>query len=407
MSEQFVVFTNPGEIDPRSIKTFGVSVKETTNPIGFFGTGLKYALAIYMRLGHEVTIHSGEAVYKIGILNGGIRGKDFKFVTMNGEELPFTTELGKTWEPWQAFRELYCNSLDEKGDVSLSDSLPKPKAGETHVVIRGKDATTCYYQKDEIVLKVPSHLQITGGDVDIYNRPSFYLYYRGVRVHKLPCQALFTYNINHQASLTEDRTLLSSNEVIGKIPRAIAKMTDEYLIRKFVTAPEITFEHGLDYDWLNYFGGTDPSIEFQNVLEREYELNNEKLNRTAKSFYRKLKDKKDALHYKEEAMTKVETLQMEKCLRILPDVFPGFNDYKIMTVKSLGGSTYAIADMERRTIVISKSAFKLGTKFLMSTLIEEFMHLKTGYGDQSRQLQTYLFDSLVTMIEDYVLKEPV
>lgn len=40
-----LTFHNPGELDPRLITTFGVSIKESTNPIGYFGTGLKYALA--------------------------------------------------------------------------------------------------------------------------------------------------------------------------------------------------------------------------------------------------------------------------------------------------------------------------------------------------------------------------
>lgn len=33
----YVVFENAGEIDARSIKTFGVSVKEGENPIGLKG----------------------------------------------------------------------------------------------------------------------------------------------------------------------------------------------------------------------------------------------------------------------------------------------------------------------------------------------------------------------------------
>ena len=46
-----IVFENPGEIDIRSISTFGVSVKEGDNPIGFFGTGLKYAIVVLLRTG--------------------------------------------------------------------------------------------------------------------------------------------------------------------------------------------------------------------------------------------------------------------------------------------------------------------------------------------------------------------
>ena len=37
---------------------------------------------------------------------------------MNEEQLPFTTELGKNWEVWQAYRELHSNTLDESGVIT-------------------------------------------------------------------------------------------------------------------------------------------------------------------------------------------------------------------------------------------------------------------------------------------------
>ena len=55
-----IIFENPGEIDPVAIITFGINVKESDHPIGFFGTGLKYALAILLREGQPITIQSGE-----------------------------------------------------------------------------------------------------------------------------------------------------------------------------------------------------------------------------------------------------------------------------------------------------------------------------------------------------------
>lgn len=51
-----VIFENPGEIDPRMISTFGVNVKENDSAIGFFGTGLKYAIAILLRNHHRISI---------------------------------------------------------------------------------------------------------------------------------------------------------------------------------------------------------------------------------------------------------------------------------------------------------------------------------------------------------------
>lgn len=107
-----IIFKNKGAIDVRAIKILGVSVKKD-NAIGFFGTGLKYAIAICLREGCPLSIWSGGEEYSFTTKKVAITGQDFDVVCMNGEELGFTTELGKTWKLWQAFRELYCNCTDE------------------------------------------------------------------------------------------------------------------------------------------------------------------------------------------------------------------------------------------------------------------------------------------------------
>lgn len=100
-----IVFKNEGILDINSIITFGVSVKEKESAIGFFGTGLKYAIAVLLRNGCEVAIKSGLDVYYFGTESLIVRGKSFPIVTMNGKQLSFTTEYGKTWELWKAARE--------------------------------------------------------------------------------------------------------------------------------------------------------------------------------------------------------------------------------------------------------------------------------------------------------------
>ena len=47
-----------------------------------------------------------------------------------------------------------------------------------------------------------------------------------------------------------------------------------------------------------------------------------------------------------------------------------------------------------------------GTKFIASTLLEEFVHCRYRLLDESRDLQTWLFDRLITMGEEYVVGEP-
>src|ERR1700761_673266 len=123
-----VVFENPGEIDPLAIRTFGVSVKEGDNPIGFFGTGLKYALSILLRTGHHISIQAGERTLTFATKEAAIRNQPFNLITMDGEPLGFTDAVGKTWEVWMAYRELYCNCKDEGGTIYVADQ-PAPQAG--------------------------------------------------------------------------------------------------------------------------------------------------------------------------------------------------------------------------------------------------------------------------------------
>ena len=92
-----VVFENLGEIDVRAITTMGVSVKQDSSAVGYFGTGLKYALANVLRNRGKAVIYSGEDVYEFSSESSSIRGKKFDIVRMNNQDIGFTTELGKDY----------------------------------------------------------------------------------------------------------------------------------------------------------------------------------------------------------------------------------------------------------------------------------------------------------------------
>ena len=51
-----LIFYTPTTLDEAFIFTMGASVKKSNNPIGFFGTGLKYAIAVTLRLGGSIKI---------------------------------------------------------------------------------------------------------------------------------------------------------------------------------------------------------------------------------------------------------------------------------------------------------------------------------------------------------------
>lgn len=406
MSANKVVFENKGIIDLRAVKTFGVSAKEKEDAIGFFGTGLKYAIAILLREGLKVDLYAGGEHHKFGVKPMTMRGVEFNAITMNGEELPYTTKLGQKWGLWQAFRELYCNCLDENGDTHLAGWGFTPNPEQTTFVVTGKEFVEEFHKKSDIVLSIDPDFRVLSGPIEIYNIPSKSIFYRGIRVYDLPARAMFTYNITERTELTEDRTLKSYYSAETMIERGLTRLRERGIIRKVITAEQGWYESGLNFmvasTWMD-----EISPEFFDVLEVEFKSNNDHLSRSARELQVKKMNSSAAKHYEPEELTEVEQQQLNRAKSIILKVWPNFGDFPIMVVKNLGQSTMALADMDAKVIVVSKRSFEMGTKYLIATLIEEYFHLKTGYYDQTRSLQTYLFDSLCSLIENHVIFEPM
>lgn len=404
----YVIFENNGVLDTRAIKTFGVSAKEKENAIGYFGTGLKYAIAILIREGLKVELMAGGRHFVFAKKQTDFRGTTFEAITMNGEDLPFTTQLGRNWQVWQAFRELYCNALDENGRVYQSEDPPilDGTSSSTHFIVSGPAIKEAFNTRHKIVLSLPSSMKTEVEGLEIYSQSSQSLYYRGVRVFDFDRPSLFTYNILEELELTEDRTLKFAHPALARIPISLSKIHDRSMIKKVLTAGEEYAERDFSFLALTYYHeGCSP--EFLDVLSKEYRLNNDRLNKSARDLQRKIMNSAASRHYEPEELTRVESKQLDKARAICLRVFPDFADFKILVVKSLGQDTMALADESERCMVISKRTFGFGTKFLVSTMIEEYMHLKTGYGDCTRQLQTHLFDTICSLIEDHVIREPM
>lgn len=392
-----IIFENPGEIDVRSISTFGVSVKEGSNPIGFFGTGLKYAIAVLLRMGHEVTIQSGRKVVRFGISNEDVRGQDFDFVTMatDGSEpapIGFTTQLGKQWELWMAYREIACNCKDEGGHGFHATTEPAPMAGTTRVIVAGDafegvfDNGHLYILTDEPAMKL--------GMVEVRGRQGHDLFYRGVRVMQTNRRGLYTYNLLSQISLTEDRTVKSEWDVYGKIAKAWLQCDDIRALNAVLSAGDDFLEAHLDFHgW-----GVTPSPEFVQAVGNILSDRRLKVNESAMKVWKD--STRQEFTPREITLTKVQSMTLQKALDFCDRIgFQIRDSYPIKIVESLGEGGLGLA--EDKTIFIAERVFHLGgTKQLASTLIEEYVHLRHGYADMTRELQSFLFDKLVSMGEE-------
>ena len=293
-----IVFETPGLLDLRAITTFGINAKPNNpSPIGFFGTGLKYALAVLAREGCRVEIHIGGKPYYISTEREQFREKDFGFIKLcpigtglfKGKEieLPFTTELGKNWELWQAFRELYSNTLDEGGDTYKYSGMEffrfDPKVS-TSIIIEGGNFDKEYEERGKNFLEGglrTAEEEIHAG-VQVFDKESKHIYYRGMRVYDLQKPSRLTYNILRKITLTEDRTAAYSFQVEQIIREYAISTPEKAIVEKILTAPKETYEAKFDFSGMSY----DPSLTFQEAVSSARNSNTVYVNASARMLVR-------------------------------------------------------------------------------------------------------------------------
>ena len=62
-----IIFTTPGILHPESWSIMGINAKpDNDSPIGFFGTGMKIAIAVLMRENATVSIVTPDGTYEFG-----------------------------------------------------------------------------------------------------------------------------------------------------------------------------------------------------------------------------------------------------------------------------------------------------------------------------------------------------
>jgi hypothetical protein len=271
-----VAFRTPGLIPIEAFTTTGVNVKIVDNPIGFFGTGLKYVVAVLARHGIRLRVFIGGVEYEFYSKPKKFRGVEFQWIMMKkrrsvtgrwgARELSYTTEYGKNWELWQVLRELESNTRDERGASEhwqFATELVRCADDESVIVVESDEFAEVYNtQLRQVFLDETRDLRSEGPLLRIYNRPSKHLYYRGLRVYDLEIPSKYTYNIISKHELTEDRTLKYVYSARSVIARHLVTSTDRELIREIATAGPNHFEDKIDFDFVY----ETPSKEFMDVI---------------------------------------------------------------------------------------------------------------------------------------------
>lgn len=394
-----IYFYNPGQLDIRGATIMGLSAKDDEQAIGRFGTGLKYAIASILRWNGAIEIETGGKKYEFRKQPIDFRGKAHDQIIMlcdgHEQQLGFTTHYGSHWEPWQIFRELYSNALDENGGVSF-DREPYDRAchASTLVTVRCAEVADIYAERNTIILPTKGEHAGSGSDLYHFSSPSNYLYYRGVRVAQMRC--LHTWNLTDGVKLTEDRSIVDSWPYTVAIRDLVQASTDRDFIRRMVTAQPPYFEAELCFN--KY---CETSDDFLDICEEVYRRSPKLLNESAKAVLLKKREKVSEPALVE--LSKMQQFQLDKARRLLrmtdlnPDAYP-------VEVRALHKNT--LGQAKNNTVILSPQLFEQGTKQVVSTWYEELLHLETGLVDCTYEMQSRLFNLLISLYEEHVFGEP-
>ena len=166
---------------------------------------------------------------------------------------------------------------------------------------------------------------------------------------------------------------------------------DKVLLRKFFDCPSDSYEKSN----LSFSGSYNYSDEFLEVARDVYKRSPDKVHTSLISIINLKFSNSDQI-----SLTKIQKKKLEKAKKFLKSIGFDASPYKIITVDSLGECILAMAVKSEQKIIISKKVFDQGLKQLVSTLLEEIIHLREGLRDKTYDMQTYLFDLILTMAEE-------
>lgn len=380
-----VQFITPTVLDLDFLRIIGASVKTSDSAIGYFGTGLKYSIATAIRNGCRVEIKICQdnklETYKIELQKGELRGREFNFIAINGERLAYTTELGKNWELWEAYRELHSNTLDEGGIIGDSVSVSDVKSDDwTAIIIYSDNFHQEYVKRDAIFInKEKMGLPIYEDEhLIVYDKPTTYGFYRGVRVCSFEVQSTMTFNILKGVQLTEDRTVKSMWDFNYELMRITATQDAKTAFKVFGNP---LFTKVSLY-------GTHMSDEFI-----ECAVENKNASAIALRFMEcAIQSKRITYDYAPHVLSSYEKAMLEKAWKIVAVI--GYQPHKVSFVKSIPGGAYGTYTRTTGEIRIAQKTFEMGDLFLAATLAEEIIHKEEGHDDCDRNMQNFLFQKI-------------
>lgn len=424
----YIKIQNEGVIDKNAFTLLGASSKrDDDSKIGFFGSGLKYALAVLLRNGHEVKVFAGEKEIKVTTKKKGFRGQDFNVICVDGKETGFTVEAGPSWLPWFAIRELYCNAIDEGGQKIGLGPNPVGEDGKTNIFVSWSedmkevfDNWNDYFseKRKDMLFEFEDGSKIFSNGSTASKRRAL-VYRKGIQCYEGSEWSLFDYDFD-DIKINESRVVESDYELKTKVPILLAKCTNRSIIRQVFKVNNTYWEYGLYWEyaslsfskeWLDVIGGKAivPDL-VSGYFESEIKNNQaiivphaivKALKRYFGSEVRVLGDQSDdsSSIVREHEITSRQGELLDSSLAFINSNIENADikkeDVRVCTFISES----QLGEYTNGSIYLSERLFTRGKKEIVMTLLEEWIHKTTKAEDYTRSFQDELLHQWVNALE--------
>jgi hypothetical protein len=415
----YFAIQNKGEIDINAFRLLGASTKRgDTTKIGHFGSGLKYAIAVFLRNNVEFKIYSGLKEIKVSTSQQKLGERIFDVIKFNGRMTSLTTEMGIDWKLWFAVREVYCNAIDEGGLATGLVNELKPEQGKTTIFLKlngelneiFKNWGEYFSEKREDLV----HTATSSGDKFFEGGARKLLVYRkGIQVlERDNTRALFHYDF-YKVEINEARTIVSEFELEYQTVSVLKRSATEEMIARIYDNRE-SYEAKLNWEmagfmsqrWLDVLGGRTIVLE-DNAGAFEEEMASISFvilpNRLGMALKEEFKEKVKILGRSDRygnlsvrSPQGKENLLIQECMAFLVgeiDVVKYPVQICDFAIESQMGEAY------NEEILLSPKLFDKGKRYIVSTILEEYWHLESKATDKTRAFQDFLINRFIDQVE--------
>lgn len=424
-----IEISNKGEAPVESFTLLGASTKRgDDSKIGFFGSGVKYALSKLLRDGIEVRVFSGKKEIRISTEEQHLGDRAFDVITINNKLTSLTTEMGPDWEIWQAVREIYCNAVDESEYMVRRTDHVEPEMGMTKFYIdEVKDVHDIvenwndYFsdKRTDKILEVGGITVFGGGTT---SRSCLCLYRKGIRCNEIESQgspsnehALYDYNLN-KVEINESRVLKYMFIIKSDLAKFWSSHATTQMISNLFNSLNLhPFEENLDWsgaisfsdNWLTVINNRplvykEVSGYFEDRLSKRdcLILPTPILLALSKFFKGRVEVIGESLGTKG-----YQTLEVTKHQEyLLKEVMEFFKEVGLEITSEIAVVSFKAKDIMGSVgedcILISEEAFNYGRKAIAATILEEELHRSSGQADKTRGFQNYLIYKILSVLEN-------